>query len=461
MRIWPTKRVWKRIGLGIVILLALAFIANGFMAWWTDHRLQQRIAAIRAAGDPASIADLAPKPIPDAENAAAILKKLQPRLDAFSHEYARFFDDSPLGKDYGARTDRGEAATPQQIAAIEKILNKYADIDAGLAAAVACGKYASVSDFSVGYPKFLERTLKWPAGSIRTAARYLEWRMEVSTATGQRDQAVQQGIEILKLARLYDHEPLFINMLVAIAMRGIAVAPIYDALAAGPVSPAMHAALDQELARQEDPQRMFQTMKTERAFSIDAMQAIPNVGKAGGPPAWLFRIIGWPAKRFYIGALDYWNVELAELSLPWHEGVSNVARRMALKEPTGYGPLADLLIPATQAAFDADARCTAQLRALRIFNAVRQYAEKNGHEAAGLQDLGLPKEATIDPFDGKPLKLKQTDDGWIVYSVAVNGVDDGGSFIDMKDYGVAPRKYRRTQAAEADASADGKAAEGK
>ena len=357
MRIWPTKRVWKRIGLALVILLALAFIANGFMAWWTDYRLQRRIAAIRAAGDPASIADLAPKPIPDAENAAAILAKLAPRLDEFAKDHWHFLDKTALGKDYDERSERGEAPTPEQIAAIKKILNKYADIDAGLAAAAACEKYASVSDFSVGYSKLLDG-MKEPL-NIRTAARYLGWRMEVSTAVGQRDQAVRQGIELLKLARLYDHEPLMVNMLVAIALRGIAVDPVYDALAAGPVSPATHTALEQELARQEDPQRMFRTLKTERAFSIDAMKAIPNVGKAGGPPAWLIRFIGWPAKLFYIRALDYWNVELAELSLPWHEGVSNVAFRMGLKEPTGYGPLAELLIPATQAALDADARCTA------------------------------------------------------------------------------------------------------
>src|SRR4051794_693269 len=106
MRIWPTKRLWKRLGLGFVMLVALALLANGLMAWRTTARLNGRVAAIRAAGDPASIADLAPKPIPDAENAAAILKKLQPRLDAFSDEYGRF-DDTPVGKTYGEKTDRG------------------------------------------------------------------------------------------------------------------------------------------------------------------------------------------------------------------------------------------------------------------------------------------------------------------------------------------------------------------
>ncbi len=358
MRIWPTKRVWKRIGLGLVILLAVAFIANGFMAWWTDYRLQRRIAAIRAAGDPASIADLAPKPIPDAENAAAILAKLAPRLDEFGKDHWHFLDKIALGKDYDERSDRGDAATPEQIAAIEKILNKYADIDAGLAAAAACDKYASVCDFSVGYSKFLEGMLKEPL-NVRTGARYLGWRMESYTAAGQRDKAVQQGIELLKLARLYDHEPLMVNMLVAIALRGIAVDPIYDALAAGPVSPAMHAALDRELALQDDQQRMVRALKTELGFSIDAMKAIPNVGQAGGPPVWLFRLIGWPLKLMYIGALNYEEVQIAAFEQASTDGRRKVRRHPALPEPTGYGVLADLMIPATQAAFNADARCIA------------------------------------------------------------------------------------------------------
>ena len=32
----------------------------------------------------------------------------------------------------------------------------------------------------------------------------------------------------------------------------------------------------------------------------------------------------------------------------------------------------------------------------------------------------------IDPFDGKPLKFAQRDDGIVIYSVDRNGKDDGG-----------------------------------
>ena len=79
------------------------------------------------------------------------------------------------------------------------------------------------------------------------------------------------------------------------------------------------------------------------------------------------------------------------------------------------------------------------IRSLRIFNALQQFAEKNGREATGLAELELPKSAMIDPFSGKPLIVKHTDDGWLVYSVMENGVDDGGNF-EEKDRGLRPRK---------------------
>jgi hypothetical protein len=83
------------------------------------------------------------------------------------------------------------------------------------------------------------------------------------------------------------------------------------------------------------------------------------------------------------------------------------------------------------------------MRSLRIFIALRQFAESNGRDANGLAELKLPRGFTTDPFDGQPLRLKHTPEGWIVYSVHRDRSDDGGDFNGLKDAGVAPRKYRR------------------
>ena len=85
------------------------------------------------------------------------------------------------------------------------------------------------------------------------------------------------------------------------------------------------------------------------------------------------------------------------------------------------------------------------MRSLRIFNALREFAEKNGRETKDLEELNLTAAITTDPFSDQPLRLKRTEDGWIVYSVMQNRVDDGGDFIELKDYGVAPARYRMTE----------------
>jgi hypothetical protein len=440
MRIFPTKRMVKRWAIGAAILVAIALIANGFMAWLTEHQLQTRIAAIRAAGDPASIADLAPKPIPDDQNAAAYLERIRPQLEEFSKVYARFLDKSPLGKAYDESRDRGERPMPEEIEAVRSILDKYPEIDTGLAAAAACEQYASCADFTLGHQQFLEEQLKRETGGARTAARFSDWRNEVLVADRKPEQGARLALGSLRIARLHDAEPLLVNYLVGLALRGIAARNLYDALSVGPVSPQLHAAIDEEIAKHDDPQRLVKALKTEQAYGIATTESIGRDFACGQVnPIWM-NVAGWPVKRLYVGAAVSFDRVFTLAAKPWNEICHDLG-----PPPTGDGVLADLLMPALKAAFQADARDLATLRSLRIFNALRQYAEQKGHEARGLEDLSLPKEATIDPFSGEPIKLKHTDDGWIIYSVMDNGVDDGGDFIGMKDFGLAPPRYRATE----------------
>src|SRR5262245_32232984 len=123
LRFLQTRRFWKRLGVCLVGVLAAGLIFNAVMAWRMKSKLQARVAAIRATGDPASIADLAPAPIPDEENAAAILERIGPRLDEFSKEYAKFYD-SPFGKEFATAEDREELLTKSQRDALQVILAK-------------------------------------------------------------------------------------------------------------------------------------------------------------------------------------------------------------------------------------------------------------------------------------------------------------------------------------------------
>ena len=64
--------------------MAIALVANAAFVWITDSRLERQIAAIRAAGDPVTLAELAPKPIPPERNANTYLREA--KADAYAIE---------------------------------------------------------------------------------------------------------------------------------------------------------------------------------------------------------------------------------------------------------------------------------------------------------------------------------------------------------------------------------------
>ncbi len=328
MRLWPTKRGWKRLGLWLAVLLALAFIVNGFFAWRAEWQLRSRLAAIRAAGDPASIAEMAPAPIPDEQNAAAILDQIRPRMAEFGKVYGRFFNTA-IGKQYDAANDRSEPASKEQIEAIRAILSEYPDVEQAIAKAAACETYASRMDFSLSHTEFIEKILP-TVQDARTATRLLSWRSEVLRADGQHEAAIKNGIQVLRLARLHESEPTLVAYLVSIAMRGIASEQLYDDLAAGGVSPELHAAVDDELARHEEPHKLARVLKTERALGADWIKS--HLSEFSTP---LIDVLGWPMKSYQVGVLDRMEEILQWAVRPWHEVRVELGRQVGRRSQAG------------------------------------------------------------------------------------------------------------------------------
>jgi HAMP domain-containing protein len=418
-------RTMKRIGFGVLVVLTLLFVANLFMAWRVQSQRTAKMAAIRAAGDPASIAELRPAPIPNDRNAAAQIELLAPYVKSWDHDLVQFYK-SDAGKGYEERSGRGAAPTAEQAAAMRAILAKYPQMADGISRAAACPQFASRGDFSVGSAVFLQQLLDRQA-RFRSLVRFAAWQAAVASADGKSDEAVRKGIEILQLARLYRGEPTLMSELMSIAVEGVAAGELTVALASGPVSAEVHAAIEQELARHDGARSMVAALKTDRAYTLDAVEQL----FAGSHPqlAWLLL---WKAKTSFIDSLDYYDALLPVVGKPWSDVHGNIYSHV----PNMNSVAAQQILPGIQAAYEASNRLVALLRTLRVLNALTEYAEKNGHEASGLADLSLPADAMVDPYTGKPLVVTHTDAGWMVYALGANEKDDGGKVSDYKDVGV-------------------------
>ncbi len=423
MRIWPKRRTVKRWAIGIAIVVGLLLAVNGIMAWQTEARENAIKAAIRAKGDPASIADLKPAPIPDDQNAAAQIAALASELKAFEKEYVTFLQDTDLGKAY----DESDALpTAEQAAEMRKILDKHKAMRDGNDRAARCDAWASVGDYSVNHTMFIEQLLN-RVQDFRTVMRYARWELEVLLVEGQRDKAVRRGIDMLKLARLHESEPTLVAYLVTVAVRRTAIDGLDKTLAAGPISAEVRRALDEELARGERPGQFGAILRLERGAAMDASLAV------AGP---VIRMLGWPAKRHFLGAYEMLEEVIALADGPWPEFRKHTKNWGARDVDTGHGVLANLLAPAIAASVEARDRDLALIRSLRALNALQAFEEREGRQASGLKEAGLPAEATIDPITNLPLLAAHGERGWTVYSVGKNEKDDGGDFDEWLDVGV-------------------------
>ena len=273
-------------------------------------------------------------------------------------------------------------------------------------------------------------------GIPRSLARFVRWKMATLVAEGKSDEAIELGIEMLRLARLYDQEPLLINFLVSVAVRRTTFEGINDALRQKGVSEQVRIELDKELALQDSNNPILMAFRSERGFSIPYVQE-----QAGHVPAFLSLPI--VMNSFFLKELDVENEMYNTAKLP----LDQVLARWELvgkdpkrpSHPERFGK--SLIAPAYLAAFCSDVRRLVETRCLRVLNAFGEYRQRTGKEADSIEQLSLPKEAMIDPWSGKQLLLKQTDNDWVVYSVGQNGVDDGGDFKDLKDEGLGPRGY--------------------
>jgi hypothetical protein len=88
-----------------------------------------------------------------------------------------------------------------------------------------------------------------------------------------------------------------------------------------------------------------------------------------------------------------------------------------------------MIKPAIDASQNARLRSDAQLLLVQAEAAVRHYTLEHGAPPKSLSEL-VPRyfETTpIDPYSDRPLVYRRTADGYLLYSVGINGRDDGGT----------------------------------
>ena len=309
------KKILKWSGIVLGALVAIGLIANAWFVWSTDRRLESQLAAIRAAHEPLTLADLARKPIPPEQNAATYLREAKAGVDAIYKEIWEHFK----GGSEHLEWERFEAENPmsaQTQKTVKAIFAAHPNVIPLLRQAAACPDYDAKLDYTLSPEQFLD---KCPpvVQEIRTDSLVPIWRVRLLIAEGSYDEALRTDLILFRLARHCNCNPTMMGYFPAITIQHIAVDSANLVLQAGPVSKEVREALDAELILQEPLDGFTRMLKSERAFGLDCFRNLPfrNV--------WLLnrgRLNQWESK--------YLDVVQAFLALSHAQGSYRQAEQM-------------------------------------------------------------------------------------------------------------------------------------
>jgi hypothetical protein len=196
----------------------------------------------------------------------------------------------------------------------------------------------------------------------------------------------------------------------------------------GKVSKPCRDALDAELAVQATPDSLRWAVTSERVRMVDFTRTVR------GRRFWILGRAIWNQRE--CKCLEFFDafLTLANDTPPLRDALGTIHHLPAKGWDLPYtysGGMAEV----TYRTFTA---VVARVRCLRLINALQAQAPSDSSLLPKISQLGLPAEATTDPYTGNPLHIKRIRQGWLVYSVGADFRDDGGELAHDRDVGLGP-----------------------
>lgn len=429
-------RKWGYLSAFGVAVAFIAFIGSGV---WADMELERLKEAAREAGEPVTLLELdawyPALPLPD--NGAPLYERVvsQPFL------WDQKWDETlPLVGHQMELPLPWVALGAETLAVIDEYLAIHRDrMELIYEASKFPGHRFSI-DLTLGANTQLPHL-----AHLRQAARVLSLEAMLAAERGQPERATEAILAGLRTGNALRNEPILISQLVRIAIHGIVAPAMERVFSQTALTDDMLQRLATTLAASESPESEARAFIGERCFMISAFnefngasaQQLFNAAGAGGNNQTLKGL--YKAAPFVYKATGLYQrdrlttleclarlIEIARLAP--HE------QQAATEEWNAYIenlPMTRLLTKATcrglGRATEAFLRNLANLRTASVAVALERYRLTEGHYPETLDALPARLgDMPLDPYTGKPLLYKREGEGYCVYSVSANGVDDGG-----------------------------------
>ena len=307
---------------------------------------------------------------------------------------------------------------------------------------------------------------------FRKLARSLRWRVGLSAEQGRYEDAFSDIKSCYRLGQHLRGDKTLVEQLVGIAIQAFAVQIARDILSEHEIDSALLAKLQQDFEQMISGEDFTVSMKTERLMKYDEIQRCFTEGQSGhiipkrlsrlgdmfpGPAPknifeefiFVFSDMSVLKTVTYMFTLhpnkqqtketvdrlyDYWERIIHKSPVQLRAEAIDIEEE-SIKIIEG-NILLEILLPAYRRVHQISYRLPTDVNATLAIISTLRCKQKTGSYPYSLNELitaGYLKQLPMDPWSNKPLVYKRTDDGFMLYSVGLNFVDDSGEvFRDNK-----------------------------
>lgn len=425
-----------------LLLLAIYVVANQT----AGSALERELARIREQGEPLTLREAAPPPVPEDENAAVLyaraferLPRLVPAPSSGQPNPRLSSADERVLK--ALFSERGNRVGDVPIAQLRDLLTGTDEALALFRKAAAMPRCRFPVDWEAGagalfphYPRLLVLTRLTAAHAILAAAE------------GRPDDAVAGVSAILGMARHLADEPIMIGLLIQYRCLTTAESGLQRVLETSTPSDEACRELDRQLSDLDLLTPLERTVQTERCLGLWCFDAVassnpPNLPELLGGDDPLLRAtarlgpIRNPLARmdelFYLRTMARMEdrarrrdrtpaeeTESGQSPIPWYASVSRI------------------VLPDFNRLRRQRDQALARVALARCGLALAEYRRQAGSFPTSLADAERTAGRTLprDPLTGQDLVYRPHGTGYLLYSLGLNGRDDGGRNASDRDH---------------------------
>jgi hypothetical protein len=418
---------------------AIILVGLGSASVWRSRlaaEVNGRLQRIRAQGLPTSGAELNPwyPAVPDQENCALVMTQAFALLQSFSDSRSNQVAAFKL-------PPRGQQLTEGD----RQLLEPYVDMNRP---ALARAREA----FSLPRSRYPVDTSMGPYAllphlpQLRRLAQISRMDMALALDSGNTTEATASVTCLLKMARTLDEEPLLISQLVRVAILRMAVVSLERRLAVDGLTAAEMTDITEAIPDGGETNWLTRALIGERAIGIPTFRMSsaeiarltqgdqPFTELAVGRPLpgrqpVLMRLTGFFDRdlNFYLQAMET-NITLVQQSPPRSLALTNINDQLGRTALRKKFFLSAMALPSLSRVTVRQAETLAYVASAQAALAVERFRSSQARLPATLDEL-VPqflRAVPSDPFDGTPLRYRRLPIGYVIYSVDVDGKDDGG-----------------------------------